>query len=98
MQVATISADLQVGRESYMPGAQCHARVLAYLYEYGITLRRGRKSLRETMAIVLDDLDTRLPTCLKNTLKLLWERYQLTVEQLTEAEKYKAHLVNQLEP
>ena len=45
------------------------------------------------MATVLDDLDTRLPTCLKNTLKLLWERYQLTVEQLTEAEKYKAHLV-----
>jgi len=72
--------------------------IRAYLYEYGITLRRGRKSLRETMAIVLDDLDTRLPTCLKNTLGLLWERYKLTVEQLTEAEKYKAHLVNQLEP
>ena len=72
--------------------------IRAYLYEYGITSRRGRKSLRETMAIVLDDLDTRLPTCLKNTLGLLWERYKLTVEQLTEAEKYKAHLVNQLEP
>ena len=72
--------------------------IRAYLYEYGITSRRGRKSLRETMAIVLDDLDTQLPTCLKNTLGLLWERYKLTVEQLTEAEKYKAHLVNQLEP
>ena len=72
--------------------------IRAYLYEYGITLRRGRKSLREAMAIVLDDLDTRLPTCLKNTLDLLWARYQLTVEQLNEAEKYKAHLVNQLEP
>jgi transposase len=72
--------------------------IRAYLYEYGITMRRGRKSLREAMAIVLDDFDTRLPSCLKNTLRLLWERYQLTVEQLTEAEKYKAHLVNQLEP
>ena len=50
------------------------------------------------MAIVLDDLDTRLPSCLKNTLRLLWERYQLTVEQFKEAEKYKAHLVGQLEP
>jgi transposase len=72
--------------------------IRAYLYEYGITLRRGRKSLRETMGIVLDDRDTRLPTCLKNTLGLLWERYQLTVEQLTKAEKYKAALVSQLEP
>jgi len=72
--------------------------IRAYLYEYGITMRRGRKSLRETMAIVLDDLDTRLPSSLKNTLRLLWERYKLTVEQLTEAEKYKAHLVAQLEP
>jgi transposase len=38
--------------------------IRAYLYEYGITLRRGRKSLRETIAIVLDDLDMRMPTCL----------------------------------
>jgi transposase len=58
----------------------------AYLYEYGITLRRGRKSLRETMAIVLDDIETRLLICLKNTLSLLWERYKITVEQLTEAD------------
>ena len=35
--------------------------IRAYLYEYGITVRRGRKSLRETMGLVLDDLDTRLP-------------------------------------
>ena len=62
MQVATISADLQVRRESYKPDAQCHARVRAYLYECGISLRRGRECLRETMAIVLDDLATRLST------------------------------------
>ncbi len=72
--------------------------IRAYLYEYGITMNRGRKSLRETMAIVLDELDTRLPLCLKNTLKLLWERYQLTVVQLKETEKYRAALVKQLEP
>jgi len=72
--------------------------IRAYLYEYGIIMNRGRKSLRETMIIVLDDADTRLPQCLKNTLQLLWERYKLTVAQLKEAEKFRAALVHQLEP
>jgi transposase len=72
--------------------------IRAYLYEYGITMNRGRKSLRKAIVIVLDDLDTRLPICLKNTLRLLWERYQLTLDQLKEADKYKAALVKQLEP
>ena len=70
----------------------------AYLYEYGITMNRGQKSLRAMIVIVLDDLDTRLPQCLKNTLKTLWERYQLTVVQLKETEKYRAALVKQLAP
>jgi hypothetical protein len=65
-----------VKREFNMPAARRHARVRAYWYEYEITLRRGRKSLRETMAIVLDDLATGLPTRVKNTLKLRWEEYQ----------------------
>ena len=72
--------------------------IRAYLYEYGITMRRGRKSLRETIALVLDHLDTRLPQCLKNTLSLLWERYLSTLVQLKEAKAYKATLVKQVEP
>ena len=72
--------------------------IRAYLYEYGITMNKGQRSLRETIVIVLDTLDTRLPSCLKNTLTLLWERYQLTVVQLKETEKYRAMLVKQLEP
>jgi len=72
--------------------------IRAYLYEYGITMNKGQKSMRETISIVLDALDTRLPSCLKNTLTLLWERYQLTVVQLKETEKYRAMLVKQLEP
>ena len=72
--------------------------IRAYLYEYGITMRKGRKSLRETVARVLDALDTRLPACLKNTLKLLWERYQLTLTQLKETKAAKAALVKQVEP
>jgi len=72
--------------------------IRAYLYEYGITMRRGQKSLRETIALVLDHLDTRLPQCLKNTLSLLWERYQTTLAQLKEAKANKAALVKQIEP
>ena len=72
--------------------------VRAYLYEYGITMRKGRKNLREAMVNVLDDLDTRLPLCLKRTLRLLWERVHFTEAQLKEAEKAKAALVRQLEP
>jgi transposase len=72
--------------------------IRAYLYEYGITSNRGQKGLRDAIAVVLDADDTRLPECLKNTLKLLWERYQLTVIQLKETEQYRAALVKQLEP
>ena len=72
--------------------------IRAYLYEYGITMRRGRKSLREAVAVVLDHLDTRLPQCLKDTLRILWERYQLTLAQLKEASKAKAAVVRQVEP
>ena len=72
--------------------------IRAFLYEYGITMRRGRKSLREAMVNVLDDLDASLPQCLKSTLRVLWERYKVTETQLTEAEKAKAALVKQLEP
>ena len=64
--------------------------IRAYLYEYGITMRKGRKSLRETVALVVDALDTRLPVSLKNTLKLLWERYQFTLAQLKETKAAKA--------
>jgi transposase len=70
----------------------------AYLYEYGIIMNKGQKSLRAIMPLVLDVHDTRLPSCLKNTLQLLWERYQLTVIQLKETEQYRAALVKQLEP
>lgn len=70
----------------------------AYLYEYGITMPRGEKGLKEAVVLVLDDTDTRLPTCLKSTLRLLWDRYQITRDQLKSAEKAKASLVNQIEP
>ena len=72
--------------------------IRAYLYEYGITMRRGRTSLRETMALVLDAVDSRLPQCLKPMLQLLWERYQYTLAQLKVSNKAKEALVRQVEP
>jgi len=72
--------------------------IRAYLYEYGITTARGKKSLREKIVVVMDADDTRLPQCLKNTLQLLWERYQTTQSQLKDATNHKAALVKQLEP
>ena len=73
--------------------------IRAYLYEYGITIKRGVKSLREAIVVVLDDdFDSELPQCLKTTLRILWERYQTTDTQLNEAEKARDALVKQLEP
>lgn len=70
----------------------------AFMYEYGITSNKGKKGLRETVATALDIDDKRLPTSLKGTLSLLWERYKQTTDQLKQTEKEKAALVKQLEP
>jgi len=72
--------------------------IRAYLYEFGITSSRGRKSLRLTVARVLDEQDQRLPTCLKSTLIQLWSRYTLTIEQLKSTKKAIEALVKQFDP
>ena len=72
--------------------------IRAYLYEYGIIMGKGKKSLREKMTIVFEESDTQLPACLKGTLRILWDRYQLTLVQMKETEKNKAALVKQIEP
>jgi transposase len=72
--------------------------IRAFLYEYGVTTGRGRKNLKETMLIVLDEEETRLPRSLRSTLIVLWMRYQSTEAQLKEVEGAKSELVKQLEP
>ncbi len=62
------------------------------------SINRGRKSLRETLAIVLAPSDACLPVCLKQTLRLLQERYTRTAEQLKAVAAEKAALVKQLAP
>ena len=72
--------------------------IRAYLYEYGITTKKGKKSLRETVVVALEATDSRIPTCLKNTLRLLWERYKQTIIELRSSQEYIVALVKQLEP
>jgi len=72
--------------------------IRAYMYEYGITSPKGKKGLREVVAIVLDAADQRLPQCLKGMLILLWERYTSTLAQLKEATKCRDALTKHLEP
>lgn len=72
--------------------------IRAYLYEYGMTIAKGKKHLREAMILVLENGDARLPASLKTTILVLWERYQLTDEQIIQVEKDKASLVKQVEP
>jgi transposase len=70
----------------------------AFLYEYGVAVNKGMKSLRETVLVVLDAEDGRLPESLKPTLSLLWERFKITEAQLKSVTKEKSQLVKQLEP
>ena len=72
--------------------------IRAFLYEYGITMNKGRKSLSAIIPIVLDDSDTRLPRCLRDTLTVLWDQFRSTESQYKAVEKSKAALVKQIEP
>ena len=72
--------------------------IRAFMYEYGITSPQGKKGLRETVALVMDKEDQRLPTNLQVILTLLWERYKTTLEQLKANEDVRNSLVKQIEP
>jgi len=70
----------------------------AFVYEYGIIVKRGRKSLNQIMLRVLDDIESGLPHCLKASLRVLWDRYKSTELQISELEKTRSGLVKQLDP
>jgi transposase len=72
--------------------------IRAFMYEYGITSPQGKKGLRETVSIVMDEDDKRLPDCLQTILTILWARYKKTLEQLKASEQTREALVKQLEP
>jgi transposase len=72
--------------------------IRAFMYEYGITSPQGKKGLRETVAVVMDETDRRLPASLQGILAILWERYKNTLEQLKSSEQAREALVKKLEP
>ncbi len=70
----------------------------ANLYEYGITTRQGLKSFKQLIVDVLDDHIQGYPPSLKPALRLMWERFCQTVDQLTGIEKQRDLLVKRSEP
>ena len=50
------------------------------------------------MIDVTGDTETKLPTCLKSTLRILWDRYKDTELEISKLEKTRNSLVRQLEP
>jgi transposase len=73
----------------------------AYLYEYGITSARGKKSFSQLITNVLDDgldINTELPDCLVPALRTMWERYTQTLVQITQLKKQRNALMKQSEP
>lgn len=70
----------------------------AKLYEYGITTRRGQKGFKQLIVDVLDDHIPGFPEALRPVLRLLWERFCQTLEQLDGIEKQRAQLIKQSEP
>ena len=73
----------------------------AYLYEYGITTARGKKSFSQLVANILgDSVDgySELPVSLILPLRTMWERYKQTLEQRKDIEKQRNILMKQSQP
>ena len=73
-----------------------HIRALCY--EYGLTMAKGKKSLRESMASYMTDESTLLSEPIKQLLLPLWLHYQETEKQHKVVTLQLKTLVNQSEP
>jgi transposase len=69
----------------------------AYLYEYGITSGQGEKSFKRLIVDVLDDIFPGLPCCLKEPMRVMWNRFCQTLEPLAKVVKQRNSLVKQSE-
>lgn len=61
--------------------------IRAFLYEYGITVARGAKYLRESVLDILSEGSDELPHHLLAPLLSLWEQYRDTVKRVAAIEK-----------
>lgn len=73
-----------------------HIRALAY--EYGQTIPKGVKSLRERITELLAADNSMLPTPVKTVLATMWQQYKYTHEQLKTVSKQLELLIKDLEP
>lgn len=73
----------------------------AYLYEYGITTARGKKSFSQLVTNILGGTiegNSELPVSLIPPLRTMWERYEQTLEQSKDIEKQRNALMKQSQP
>jgi transposase len=73
----------------------------AYLYQYGITTARGKKSFSQLVANILGgsfDGYSELPVSLIPPLRTMWERYEQTLKQRKDIEKQRNILMKQSQP
>lgn len=82
--------------DSSLTALSNHIRALAY--EFGVTLPKGYKGLREGVGKLLDVDSSPLPAQLQMTLRSLWQQYQNTKSTLSEVEAQLLELTQQLEP
>jgi transposase len=75
--------------------------IRAYLYEYGITAARGKKSFTQLVVNILghsEEGHCELPAGLIIPLRTMWERYEQTLEQGHDIEKQRNAIMKQSEP
>jgi transposase len=72
--------------------------IRAFIYEYGIVCKRGRKSFNEVMLDATGEIEAKLPVCLKSTLRILWKKYNDTEVEILELKKTRNALVRQISP
>lgn len=70
----------------------------AICYEYGQTMPKGAKGLRERMAELLSPSDVSLPEAIKSLLHVLYEQYQQTRRKLNEVNELLDSFTKELEP
>jgi len=73
-----------------------HLRAIAY--EYGQTIAKGAKPLRERIAELLEPNNLALSAPIKVLLCTMWEQYNVTKQQLAEVTKQLERLTQDIEP
>ncbi|MBN4063426.1 IS110 family transposase [Cardiobacterium sp. AH-315-I02] len=80
---------------------QCTAlanNIRALVYEYGLTIPKGKSSLFKRIPCILEDAENGFPLCLRATLNTLCEQLKSHEDCLKQINKEKAQMSNSMEP